>query len=319
MQPKEIRKNANHIALGLILYTMIWHLTFRAESLLYRIYANLTESSPEAQNNLFQHLTERSYRSGISSIAAVTIGVVLLLLYAHKKLPPKAIFHREQAMSGKMFPLIICVLLSGQLIYSLAGNFTEFTLNLFGFTAMEQLQAASSQSATVSMLLYSGLFAPIAEELIYRGFVLRSLEQYGKVFAITVSAAWFGIMHGNIYQMLYAFLVGIVLGYTALTYSIRWSILLHIINNLIFGNVLSWMLSGCSPTAQDYIYRGINIVFFALSSYILLKNREHVVRYIKTNRTSKTCWLHTFTAIGVILFIAFHLTLAISGIHRLVF
>lgn len=317
MQTKEIRKNANRLAIGLIFYTIICQAVFLLESLFHRIYADITEPDADARNALLQQLEERSYSSGISSIIGITAGVLLLFLYARKRLPLKTAFQKEQAMTGKKFLLIFCTFMSGQLIFSLLGNLLEAALNLCGLTAMGQLEAASAQSTTLSMLLYSGLFAPVAEELIYRGFVLRSLERYGRTFAIAASAALFGIMHGNLFQMLFAFLVGLVLGYTALTYSIRWSILLHIINNLIFGEFLSWLLSPLSAAVQDYIYRGINILFFATAAFWLLKRRDRIVQYLQKHRSDKKCWLHTFTAAAMLLFVVYHLWLAVSGIHPL--
>lgn len=317
MQPKEIRKNANRIALGLILYTLVISTVVLLEFPCHMLYAQLTETDADARAALFSRLEEQSLSSGVSSIIGVSTGVLLLLLYGHRRLPVRTVFQKKASINGTMFLILLCVLMAGQLIFSLMGNLLELVLNLCGLTAMEQLETASAQSTTISMLLYSGFFAPVAEELIYRGFVLRSLEPYGKTFAIVVSATLFGVMHGNLFQMIFGFLAGLVLGYTAITYSIRWSILLHILNNLVFGEALSWALSHFSPTVQDYIYRGINILFFAAAAYILLKNRDHVTAYLRTNRTDKKVYLHTLTAAGILLFTIYYLWLAVSGIHAL--
>jgi hypothetical protein len=112
----------------------------------------------------------------------------------------------------------------------------EFSLRLFGYTAMTQLTAASSTSTTLSMFLYTSIAAPICEELIYRGFVLRSFQGYGKVFSIILSALLFGVMHANLFQMLFAFLVGLVLGYVATEYSIFWSMVLHLLKHSFFSS-----------------------------------------------------------------------------------
>ena len=122
--------------------------------------------------------------------------------------------------------------MGAQLIYSLFGNSLELLLRLFGYTAMGQLDAASAQSTTLSMFLYTAVFAPVGEELIYRGLVMPQFQRYGKVFAIVTSALLFGVMHANLFQMPFAFLTGLVLGYTAAEFSLRWSILLHLLNNL---------------------------------------------------------------------------------------
>ena len=54
----------------------------------------------------------------------------------------------------------------------------------FGFTFVRSLEAATGGSATLSMFLYSGFVAPLVEELIFRGAVLKTLEPFGKWFAL---------------------------------------------------------------------------------------------------------------------------------------
>src|SRR5699024_12084498 len=58
----------------------------------------------------------------------------------------------------------------------------------FGYSFMGSIEAATGTSSTVSMVLYAGIFGPVFEEIIYRGFLMKSLQRYGKTFAILVSA-----------------------------------------------------------------------------------------------------------------------------------
>lgn len=317
MEKRNIRRCANFVAACLILYTILRCLIFAVEPLCRKLYSRLRESNPAAQQQLLEHLEKNAYNSGVSSILTVILGILLLSILFQKAVPPNRLFHREKKLAGRQFLFLLCVFMSGQLIFSLVGNSLEFLLNVCGYTAMEQLTAASSQSSTISMFLYSSFFAPVAEELIYRGFVLRSFQKYGKIFAILLSSALFSIMHGNLFQMIFAFLVGIVLGYTALEYSIFWSILLHIINNFMFGELMGWLLSETSPVLQDYLYRGINIIFFAVGSFLLLKHRDEIQAYLQKNRTEKKCYRYAFTSIGMIVFLGANLALAFLGIQKL--
>ncbi|MFR6496551.1 MAG: lysostaphin resistance A-like protein [Ruminococcus sp.] len=131
------------------------------------------------------------------------------------------------------------------------------------------------------MFLYTAVFAPVGEELICRGLVMPQFQRYGKVFAIVTSALLFGVMHANLFQMPFAFLTGLVLGYTAAEFSLRWSILLHLLNNLVFGELLGRAMGYLSPAAQDYLYRGINIFFFAFAAFWLLHRREQLKQYLR--------------------------------------
>ena len=131
------------------------------------------------------------------------------------------------------------------------------------------------------MFLYTAVFAPVGEELIYRGLVMPLLQRYGKGFAIVTSALLFGGMHANLFQMPFAFLTGLVLGYTAAEFSLRWAILLHLLNNLVFGELLGRAMGYLSPAAQDYLYRGINNFYFAYAAFWLLHRREQLNQYLR--------------------------------------
>jgi hypothetical protein len=60
---------------------------------------------------------------------------------------------------------------------------------------------------------------------------MRKLEPYGANFAIVVSSLLFGLYHLILFQAVFAFLVGIVLAYTAGRFSLKWAMLLHMLNN----------------------------------------------------------------------------------------
>lgn len=83
------------------------------------------------------------------------------------------------------------------------------------------------------MILLAGILVPIAEELIFRGFLYNFLkERWGVWPGVFISSLIFGIIHGNIIVGLTAFLLGILL---AIVYeysrSLWASILVHAINN----------------------------------------------------------------------------------------
>ena len=88
-------------------------------------------------------------------------------------------------------------------------------------------------------LIYSCLLAPVCEELCFRWMILRRLRPWGDGFALCASALLFALVHGNLYQMLYAFVVGLVLGGVLLhTGSLKGCILLHAGVNFISAGLL---------------------------------------------------------------------------------
>lgn len=56
--------------------------------------------------------------------------------------------------------------------------------------------------------------APLLEELLFRGMIYKRLRDLCSAkTAILVSAAFFGIFHGNLVQFVYAFIIGIMLAF----------------------------------------------------------------------------------------------------------
>jgi len=94
-------------------------------------------------------------------------------------------------------------------------------------------------------LLVLGVLAPIAEELTFRGLVFKRLEDYMDVkWAVLLSGFLFGAYHGNIFQFIYAFVLGIVL---ALLYHYSKSIWVPIAGHAatnIYSVIQSELMSG---------------------------------------------------------------------------
>lgn len=70
------------------------------------------------------------------------------------------------------------------------------------------------------------------EELLFRGLIFDRLHRFGRAKAIFISALLFALMHQNIGQIIYTFILGLVLGYiVAESGSIWGAIILHFVNN----------------------------------------------------------------------------------------
>lgn len=84
-----------------------------------------------------------------------------------------------------------------------------------------------------SSFLVTAIFAPIFEEWLCRGMVLRGLLTKMKpVWAIVISALFFAIIHMNPWQALNAFIIGLVMGYVYYkTGSLLLTMLIHFVNN----------------------------------------------------------------------------------------
>ena len=80
------------------------------------------------------------------------------------------------------------------------------------------------------------IVAPIGEEIVFRGFLQKFLENYWKDItrAVLVTSLFFAMIHFNPYCTIQIYLLGVVLGFLAWkTKSVVPSIILHSINNKI--------------------------------------------------------------------------------------
>ena len=104
------------------------------------------------------------------------------------------------------------------------------------------------------------IFAPIAEEMIFRGLVYTRLKRaMPKWIAAVLQAALFGVLHGQILWIAYAFAVGLILAaYFESTGSLFANITVHICFNLMGGYILS------------YIFTESTAVYIVFASVVLL-------------------------------------------------
>ena len=139
--------------------------------------------------------------------------------------------------------------------------------------------------------LRSLLVLPLAEELVFRGVLMRGLKPRGRNCAIVTSALMFGLFHDDVVQGLFAFGCGLLFGFVAMEYSLVWSIVLHVFNNAVLGGVLPW-LAGLFGAAGDTAYTlgllGVSIIGLIV---VLVKSGGGLRAYRRVNRSAPgTYW-----------------------------
>lgn len=208
---------------------------------------------------------------------AAFIGIVILFAWKKKAFWKDEIWAKGKPMTPGSFFGLLCIFLSGQLIYQIVMIVVELLLNGLGLSVMQGMEAVSMDSTSFSMFLYGGILAPVTEELLFRGLIQRSLRPFGRRFAIFASAFTFGIFHGNLLQAPYAFLVGLVLGYVASEYSIAWAMLLHMINNLVLGDLIPRLTSSMPMEVTSLIIWTV-LLFAAIGAAVTLIVRRKEIR-----------------------------------------
>lgn len=234
--------------------------------------------------------------NGWGYILAVAIGSLLMLAWKKGKFCFREIWKTDRPMTPGSFLCLLCIFVSGQALFQILAVVIEMAFNRFGISIMDAIQSASVTGDTLSMFLYLSLFAPVFEEILFRGLILRALQPYGKKFAILASAFLFGIFHGNIVQSPYAFAVGLLLGYVAVEYSMGWSMVLHMINNLVLGDSLG-RITQTLPLWQSELIFSVIVWGCALAAAIIfIVRRREVSAYWKDGKIHPLCLKSFFTA-----------------------
>lgn len=103
--------------------------------------------------------------------------------------------------------------------------------------------AGLDDQISILMVICSVIFAPFCEELVFRGVTMHQAKKCLPFWAANLlQALLFGIFHMNMIQGIYAFCLGLVLGYVCNRGgSIYYSILLHMLFNF-WGTVLSGLI-----------------------------------------------------------------------------
>lgn len=299
----EMRRRADRVGWGLLIYTaLLFAFSFLqvVAAMAARWIMSLMPDNGESVVGIFRELVN----GGVSNILAAAASVGILTLVFMKVAPMREVWQRsERKMTPLSFGKAFVVFMGFQLVFSLVSYLFELLLNVFGFSAMQALDAVTGSSDSWTMFIYVGIVAPIAEEIVYRGFALRALAPFGKKLAILTSAVLFGLAHGNIHQIFYATAVGLVLAYVASEYSIWWSIVLHLFNNLVFANIWDRILELLPEAWNINLSWGLNILFFVLAVIVLVVHWREVVDGLRRNVEEEVRLRYFFRSNGIIFFV----------------
>lgn len=183
-------------------------------------------------------LLEGDFSSGaVSSVKTiVVIGILILssLLmswYLYVKNYFRKDRHTWSVVSWRVFPLF---LLSGLSAYVVALGLND----LIGLPNLMEEEFVD-MSNNVWGILGIVLIGPFAEELLFRGAILGGLlKKMDPKYAVLISALIFGVIHFNPAQIIFAFLVGLLLGYV---YYSSGSLLLPILIHVIINGISTGM------------------------------------------------------------------------------
>ena len=123
---------------------------------------------------------------------------------------------------------ILCVFLFNPII-----SLWEQLLSLIGYDISGELPMPLDSIGMLILAIFAVALIPaICEEFLYRGLVLNGLRKYGVWVSVLTSALLFSLMHMNLQQLPYTFILGVIFGLIVYyTRNIWLSIIMHFLNN----------------------------------------------------------------------------------------
>ena len=167
------------------------------------------------------------------------------------------------------FAELFAAMLGINVIGSLGVLLTETLFNGAGYSIILDVIPDDTPLSHWLLSIYAVTLAPLTEEYVYRGVVLKHLRRFGDHFAILASSILFGLMHGNLSQILSACLIGYFLAYVRIKTGSWWvCVLLHAANNL-YALLMSELTDSLSLTMANLVGVADWIIFGALGVFCL--------------------------------------------------
>ena len=154
-------------------------------------------------------------------------------------------------------------------------------------------------------LIFAGILSPIIEEMMFRGVMLNKLRRYGDKVAIITTAILFGLFHANFSQFFYAVALGMIFAYVALkTGTIKYSIILHIVVNIMGGVILPAAIGDGSNIVVAGCVGLVLLAIVIIGLVLLIKNRKNISLLdgeikLEKGTAFKTIWVN----VGMILYV----------------
>lgn len=137
-----------------------------------------------------------------------------------------------------MFPALYALGIVTNLITMLISQLFKDTDMNESFNTVNDF-SAPNMICGIILFFQMAILAPLVEEFWFRGIVLESMRPYGNGVAIFISGILFGLTHANFAQFFYATVLGICLGYIAVsTKSIITTTVLHAMFNSVAAALL---------------------------------------------------------------------------------
>lgn len=296
-QVHALRRDSNFVGIIVLCQTVLLQVVFLA--LFYGFAAlGIIKSSADQYYGLGNIGFLLFY--SLSYIIGVGLPAPIAAVIARRHIRPFSRLENFRDKDHIEFPTIILALMGGMALCIIANFVSSYIVYLFSEFGLYPPDMPAYMEKNIGSLLMNilvfALLPAILEEMIYRGYILRILSKYGNVFAVVVSSVLFALMHGNILQIPFAFIVGLTCGYIVIKTGRIWiSMMIHFLNNFM-SELLQYV--GLFSSTEEY-QKTVTLVFsligmlglfaililFAIGSPIIRRNEPQAMQMSTAKRT----------------------------------
>ena len=196
-----------------------------------------------ATQKFLDSLNGMCFTVALANLIGAVIAYPLSILIGCKglKIKLKSFFSTK----GYTVKFVLCAIVVGLGVQFLGSSLATLITSLAdkaGVTLTTLDTSIKPDMATnVIMYILTCISAPIFEEILFRGLIMRAFSKVSVKFGIIASAAMFGLYHQNIPQAVNAFFLGLLLGYVAYKAgSIIPCMIIHLamnLNGMVWSNI----------------------------------------------------------------------------------
>lgn len=196
----------------------------------------------------------------------IMLPIIINIIKSNKRVIKK--------ISAREIIILVGIGILVNIVVSEIINIIPYSNNNELYRFVEQLTISDN---LLSNILIVGIASPVMEELLFR-YVLIEINKNKPKYAIIVSSLAFGMMHMNLVQSTYAFLIGIAFGYIYVkTNNLLNTIILHVTINsssVIYGYLPNQTLQIAAISIGMAIgLAGVAIYILSNTKYIVKVNR----------------------------------------------
>lgn len=192
------------------------------------------------------------------------------LIWGRKKTQEDKLYFKEKVLKARPV-IMVSVSAFGLYFVSLLIAAVIAVVSPKTMESYNQLMEYALGGSELLAMLAAVILAPINEECIMRGLILKNLQKYFSVpVVIVIQAVIFGIFHMNWVQGIYVLPIGAALGYVAIkSRSVLPSIYMH-----LFYNLLSFVLGVLPEFFQSGIFCRAAILVSALVVWLMWRKER---------------------------------------------